>query len=171
MHYIVYGFTAFFLFLLLSAAQAAEAPDKSEILRVLDYYDHGTASGAILVDSKLCQDVYREGPEKNNCSEVMADNTLVAGEPGYLWLQLLVPSETEADKVLLQFEHNGVTRKVKELTIRGAFRYRTWTKTSLDKPGPWKVHILEDRGESVNKLGAVELNVVAAGVEKAARAD
>lgn len=139
---------------------AATKPSADEINRIFNYYDNGHALGATLVNYRLCQEIHREGPEKNNCAEEITGNKLATGQSAYLWMLFMVPRTTEKQKVLLQFNYKGVTRRVKHHSISGSFRYRTWSKIQFDRPGEWVIHVLQETDDNVKELGELLVTVV-----------
>lgn len=143
-----------------SDTRSSSGPSATEILKVFNYYDSMTPGQAVLVAYKICQDIHRSGIEKNNCNTEIGPQGVASNTSVYVWLQLMVPTHTGPSKLLLQFDHNGVTRKVKSLPISGAFRYRTWAKIKLDKPGSWSIRVLQDGSDGVATLGNIPLTIV-----------
>jgi len=139
-------------------ALAATKPAPVEVKRVLDYYYHGKGMGPVLLEAKICQDIQREGDEKNECAGDITSGNIKKSEPVYLWMAFMVPSGDEPQNIIIQFENGGVTRMVKNLQVTGQLRYRTWVKTSLDKVGAWKVKIVHDGGTG-EMLGAIDSTV------------
>ena len=56
-------------------AQAAGLPSAEEVRKVMDYYYNGVDGAPVLVDFKLCQNIHREGVEKNNCQDEIHPDT------------------------------------------------------------------------------------------------
>ncbi len=133
-------------------AGAASAPTPGEVQKVLDYYYGPSTAPPILIDTRICRDVVREGDRKNECTETIGPQGLEVGEAGYLWLNFIVPRDAGNQKILIQFEHEGVTRLTRQVDVSSAIRFRTWKKFALDRPGTWSVKILHDRPEGVQKL-------------------
>jgi len=140
-------------------AQAEDKPSIDEVNRIFNYYDNGYSLGATLANYRVCNDIHREGPDKNNCTEEVAGNQIETNQPAYLWMLLMVPDNTENEKVLLQFNYKGVTRRVKTHPINGAFRYRTWSKIKFDRAGEWVVKVLQESNDNVTSLGELVINV------------
>lgn len=138
---------------------ADDKPSIDEINRIFNYYDNGYNLGATLANYRICNDIHREGPNKNNCAEEVAGNSLETNQPAYLWMLFMVPNQTDNEKVLLQFNYKGVTRRVKTHPINGAFRYRTWSKVKFDRPGEWVVKVLQESDDDVTSLGEFIINV------------
>ncbi len=142
-----------------SGTRSGTGPSATELQKVFSYYDSMTPGQAVLVDYKICQDIHRSGIDKNNCNTEIGPKGVEANTSAYVWLQLMVPAHTGPGNLLLQFDHNGVTRKVKTLPISGAFRYRTWAKIKLDRPGGWSIRVLQDGSDGVSTLGDIPLTI------------
>jgi hypothetical protein len=140
-------------------AWADAKPTPEEAKRVLDFYYHGKGLGPVLLESKVCRDIQREGDEKGECAGDLSAQTIKKGETVYLWMAYMVPSGDEAQNIIVQFENGGVTRSVKNLQVSGQLRYRTWVKAPLDKVGPWKVKIIHDDGANTVPLGSRDITV------------
>src|SRR6266566_2504435 len=125
-------------------AVAADKPTADEAKKVLDYYYSGKGLGPVLVVTKVCRDIQREGDEKNECSGEITGETLKKAEPVYLWMAYMVPAGDEPQNIIVQYENGGVTRSVKNLQATGSLRYRTWLKHSFDKAGAWTVKVIHD---------------------------
>ncbi len=69
-----------------------------------------------------------------------------------------MPREAGSQKILIQFEHDGVTRMTRQLDISAAIRFRTWKKFALDRPGQWSVRILHDKLDGTTPLHTVSLD-------------
>ncbi len=72
------------------SVMAQEVPTPDEVKKVLDFYYNGQASGLVLYDSKFCQDIHREGDEKNECAGEITDTPITKGAPVYLWMAYAV---------------------------------------------------------------------------------
>jgi hypothetical protein len=140
-------------------AFADTKPAPEEVKRVLDYYYHGKGLGPVLLESKVCRDVQREGDEKSECSGDITSQAVKKGEAVYLWMAYMTPLGDEPQNIIVQFENGGVTRIVKNLQVTGQLRYRTWLKVTFDKAGPWKVKIAHDTGASAVALGGRDVTV------------
>lgn len=141
----------------LALADAKPAPE--DVKRVLDYYYHGKGMGPVLLETKICREIQREGDEKSECAGDITAQTVKKGESIYLWMAFMVPLGDEPQNIIAQFENGGVTRMVKNLQVSGQLRNRTWLKITLDKVGPWKVKIVHDTGSSAIALGARDVTV------------
>ncbi|MEM7292779.1 MAG: hypothetical protein AAF420_05190, partial [Pseudomonadota bacterium] len=78
--------------------------------------------------------VHREGSDKNNCTHEIASDALQPGQSLYLWMNFMVPRNQQG-KVLVQLNHDGVTRDTRVMQIAGSMRSRTWRKIRLLRPG------------------------------------
>jgi hypothetical protein len=142
---------------MLALADAKPTPEEAK--RVLDYYYHGKGMGPVLLETKICHDIQREGDEKNECAGDITAEAVKKGDSVYMWMAYIVPSGDEPQNIIVQFENGGVTRMVKNLQITGQLRYRTWVKVTLDKVGPWKIKIVHDTGSSADPLGTRDVTV------------
>ena len=140
-------------------ALADAKPTPEEAKRVLDFFYHGKGLGPVLLESKVCRDIQREGDGKGDCAGDLSAQTIKKGDTVYLWMAYMVPSGDEAQNIIVQFENGGVTRSVKNLQVSGQLRNRTWLKATLDKVGPWKVKIVHDTGSSAVPLGSRDITV------------
>ena len=154
-------FTSLILFCLSTASFAAEMPTNAEAQKVLDFYYNGQGMGVVLMESKICSEVIKEGDNKNECTDDMTDQPINKGESVNVWMAYLVPKGDEGIKIIMQFEQGGITRMVKNLTLSGSIRFRTWRKVSFNKTGNWTVKVFHDRGTEVDLLKEMTLTVVA----------
>ncbi|MCP4670158.1 MAG: hypothetical protein GY857_02520, partial [Desulfobacula sp.] len=106
-------------------ANALEKPSPKEAMRVINYYHNGVGNGAILMESKLCMDVNKEDPDKNECGQVVTDNKVNQGDEVFVWMNFLVPASDEAS-VLVGYTRGNITRNTQHMTLPGATRFRTW---------------------------------------------
>lgn len=141
-------------------ALAADAkPTPEEVKKVLDFYYHGKGMGPVLIESKICRDVQREGDEKSECAGDISGQTVKKGDAVYLWMAYMAPNGEETQNIIVQFEMNGVTRSVKNVQVPGQLRSRTWLKYTFDKVGTWKIKMVHDTGTSAVELGTREVTV------------
>jgi len=141
-----------------AGAQANSAPSADEVRNVLSYYYGGTDTTPVLVEFKLCEDVHREGLDKNNCKNEVDQSSLEVGESVYAWMNFIVPRE-ERGEILMQFKHNGVIRGARKANVHGAIRYRTWRKVQFSRAGEWQIPILYDNALAVSEIETVTLTV------------
>ena len=142
----------------LSGAHAIGAPSSDEVRNVLSYYYGGAETTPVLVEFKLCEDVYREGIDKNNCKNEIDPHSLEVGESVYAWMNFMVPRE-ERGEILMQLKHNGVIRGARKANVHGAVRYRTWRKITFSRTGEWQIPILYDNTFGVSEVDTVTLTV------------
>ena len=139
----------------LALAQAKPSP--AEIKKVLDYYYGSTSDVVVVVDTRLCSDVATQGENKNECTATISSSAIEVGQPSFLWMNFLVPAKAGEQKILVQFNQNGVTRMTRQFTLSGSIRFRTWKKFALDRPGKWSVKILQDKQTGVEELASFAL--------------
>ena len=132
---LILGFTAI--------VSAAEKPTSKETARVINYYHNGMGNGAILMESKLCMDVNKDEPNKNECNEIIPGNKVNQGDEVFLWLNFLIPAGDEAS-VLVGYSRDNVTRNTQHLKLPGATRFRTWKRIPTNQIGDWKVTVLQE---------------------------
>ena len=146
-----------------SISHASEAPSADEVKRVTNYFYNQQAAGPVLADYKICTGIQREGVEKNNCTQEVDINALEPGRSFYLWMNFMVP-KGEKGKVLVQLNHDGVTRDTRVMSIAGSMRYRTWRKVKLLRPGEWELPIYyesttQGTGHKIAEVDRITLNV------------
>lgn len=141
------------------AALAADKPSPEEAKKVLDFYYHGKGMGAVLMETKVCRDIQREGDDKSECAGDITGQNVKKGDSAYIWMNFMAPNGDEAQKMIVQFEFNGVARSVKEVSVPGQLRARNWLKFTFDKVGTWKVKIVHDTGSSTDLLGTRDVTV------------
>lgn len=137
---------------LLFPTLAISAPTSAETKAVLDHYWDGDTP--VLVEYKFCSEIVREGDEKNNCAAEVNPEMLQAGEKVYLWMNYMVPQDTEHNISIL-FTRNARPEKTKNLKITGSLRYRTWTILPTNKSGTYDVQIdleLNDNFTTLEKI-------------------
>ena len=139
------------------AADAKPTPD--EVKRVLDYYYHGKGMGPVLIETKICRDVQREGDDKGECAGDITGQSVKKSDSVYLWMAYMAPNGNEPQSIIVQFDVNGITRSVKNVQVPGQLRHRTWLKTTFDKVGAWKIKIIQDTGTSAVELGTRDVTV------------
>jgi len=145
-------------------AEAKQVPDNGkpspdEVKRVINYYFHGKGTGPVLMETKLCHDIKREGADKNECAGDVTTQALKKGESVYLWMAYMVPEGEETQNIVVLFDKGGVTRNVESLQVSSQLRNRAWLKMSLDKVGPWKLRVVRDTGAGSESLGTLDVAV------------
>lgn len=151
----------FAAFLILSISSSVFAkPSPETVKEVLEFYYNGKGQGAVLVDTLLCNDVAREGENKNDCVGPI-DGDVTVGESVYVWMLYMVPQGEKVNNILLQANYKGLTRSTKDIDLVGSIRYRTWKKVNLNRAGTWELKIIED-ADDVTVLKSITVNVVEA---------
>lgn len=140
-----------------STLAAAEPPEPASANAVVEYY-YSDAGRPVLMDFKLCNGVYEDGPDKHDCLEELDPAAIETGTEVYLWMKFLVPRDAEAG-ILTQLNHKGVTRRTFNRDLGGALRYRTWHKATFEQAGTWEVAVLYEGADGVEKLHSATLNV------------
>ncbi|MCK4866202.1 MAG: hypothetical protein KAT06_12365 [Gammaproteobacteria bacterium] len=147
------------------SAYAVDVPSSAEAKKVLDYYYNGQGQGVVLIESKLCSEIDKEGDNKNNCADNINPVSVQKGQNLNLWMAFLVPNNDPVQNIIIQFEHNGIARMVKDVKVSGSVRYRTWRKVSFSKTGNWTVKIIHDKGDDVQLLDTLSITVSEASTE------
>jgi len=154
-----------------SFAQAPPTPD--EAFRVVNFFYQGKGYGIVLTESKICRDIYKSGPAKYECQNEIIEfgplnadgsppeifHRITPDESVYIWMSFLVPQGAE-EKVYLRFNLAGETKRTSsELTVKGALRYRTWTRFTPTERGDWEIEIFHDQEIGPQLLGSFTLSV------------
>ncbi len=139
-------------------ASALEKPSSKEAKKVMDYYNHGKAKGAILVDYNLCTEMGKEEETKNECIQPFSNNEIKVNEEVYLWMNFMIPMDDTAE-IILTYTRNNRIRKTQKVTLNSAFRYRTWKKITTEKPGRWTVKIFQELDDKDIDLGTLSYTV------------
>ncbi len=152
---------------------AQDIPTPDEALRVVDFYYNGKGNGVILMESKICKGVHREGSLKNECKneiiefgEMKADGSapgifhkIKKGDSAYIWMTYLVPMGAE-EKIFLRYNFKGATKSTSsKMSIKNSIRYRTWRKFTPNSKGIWEVEVFHDSTSGPIKLSSFELTV------------
>ena len=143
---------------MITTVASAQAPSPMEVKKVLDYYYQGQTQPPILVDLKLCESIFKEGDEKNNCENVIDVNSITNGTSANIWMNFLVPKDTTAS-ILIQLNQKGITRATRNTSISGSFRYRTWKKVTFNRTGDWTLKVFYENEDDVQELYSATLNV------------
>lgn len=138
-------------------AQAKPSPE--EVKNVIDYYFNGQDQGVVLADVKLCDEVYTEGEQKNECMDERGATTLAVGDKTYLWMLFMVPSKLDPQHIIIQLNRDDITLDVKNITITNSLRYRARSKIAFRNPGDWQVKILHDTGDKLELLKELKITV------------
>ncbi len=152
---------------------AQDIPSVEEAQKVLDFYYNGKGNGIVLVESKICRDIYKEGNNKYECKDDLIEfgeikdtnsapesfHKIQNGEAIYVWMNYLVPMGAE-EKIFLNYNLDGVTRRVSsKYSVKGALRYRTWSKFTPPSKGDWEIKIFFDSEDNPTELTTMKLTV------------
>jgi hypothetical protein len=140
-------------------AHADDKPTPDEARKVINYYYHGKGLTPVLTDLKVCHDIQRDGDEKNECSGDVTGQAVKKGDSDYFWMAFMAPTNSDAQNIIVQLSMNGTVRWVKNVSIGGGIRNRTWLKHTFNKAGSWKLNISVDNGNTTEQLGTMDINV------------
>jgi len=147
--------------LLPGMAWAADKPTTETVKSVLNYYH--TGQEVILLESKLCTEIIKDGENKNECSGELSTQQVSKGQKVFLWMNYFIPGDTiEKATVLMQFSRKGKVFNSRELSMPQSIRYRTWRLLSTRKTGDWSVNIEQEQENGYLSLGTVNYSVVEA---------
>ena len=135
-----------------------ERPSSQEVSKVMNYYKNGKGQGAILVEMKIAKDIIRKGKAKNEPKAIVVNKTLKKGEKAILWMNFLVPANDKA-AIYMEFKNRNKVRKVDELKVSGAIRYRTWKSLPTSRSGEWSVNLSQELGDEDIPLGTIKYTV------------
>jgi len=142
----------FSLGLLLALNSTADAaPTAKMIKEVVDYYYNGQKEGPILTEAKLCK-----GVKNFECTETLESNKVTKGETINVWMRFLVPKGVSYDDILVEYEHEGIPRRLTPHKIESSIRYRLVDKNSVDKAGNWTITVKK----GITKLKEFKIVVV-----------
>jgi len=142
---------------ILCSSLAFAAPTPSEVKSVIEHYHGGEAP--VLYDVKLCQEVYKSGPEKSNCKIELDPASVAVGTKTMVWMAYLVP-KGQKPSILFQTNFKGMTMQAQNVTVAESLRYRTWKSVSLNKVGTWQIPILLEAADGYTELNKLSVNVV-----------
>lgn len=140
-------------------ALASDKPSVDEARKVLEYYTHGKGMTPLLLETRICHDIQRDGEQKNECAGDVTGQSIKKGDNDYIWMAFMAPSDSDAQKVTVQLELNGEVRWTKSVSVTGGLRTRSWLKHTFDKTGAWKLKISVENGSTVEPLGTMDLKV------------
>ncbi len=132
-------------------------PSADEVRKVVQFYYNGK-SGVYLVDIKLCEGVYKEGEQKNNCKDEITSGEVFSGDEVIVWMHFFAPDGAK-ETVLVQYNRNGITRRTSSHTVRGAVRYRVWVPFKVEKAGNWDVKVVYDGETDTKIMGTIPIKV------------
>lgn len=167
------AFVAFIFAVIPGIIFAVDVPTPDEVNRVFEFYDNGKGEGVVMRESKLCEDIHREGSLKYECKneiielgEMKADGSapditykISKGEGVYIWMAYMVPMGA-VEEIFLRYNFGGETKRTsKKSTVKGSQRYRTWKKFTPPTKGTWEIEIFNDKASGPVKLSSYELIV------------
>lgn len=120
----------------------------------IDFYYNGQGSGIVLADMQLCTEIV-----ENQCDEPVSPIALQMGVTYNVWMMYVVPQGDEIEGLLVHFNHGGLTRITRELSVKGSIRYRTWRAFTPNRPGNWEIMVLYDTGSGVQTLKTLTVTV------------
>ena len=140
---------------------AQQKPTPAEAQKVILYYYQGIGQGAVLMDHKLCAQIYEEGPLKFECQEEITGGQIQKGQEAFLWMNYMVPAGDKAD-IIIHYKRNEKVRSVSNFELPGALRYRIWKKIPTDKTGDWQIQIIQELPDADLSLGDLQYSVAEA---------
>ncbi len=138
---------------------AVDKPTPEEARKVIDFNYHGKGMGVVLVQTKVCHDIQRDGDDKNECAGDLTGKAVKKGEAVYVWLMFMAPDGQESQNASVDFEQNGASVAVKKVQVPGQMRSRSWLKYTFNKAGAWKVKVARDTASGPEALGELAINV------------
>ena len=136
----------------ISNAQPVLTPDAAKSF--IDFYFNGQGQGAVLADLQICTEIV-----ENECSDPVSPLALEMGVRYNAWMMFVVPQGDEIDDIIVQFNHAGITRVTRELSIKGSIRYRTWRAFTPNRAGNWEIVVLQDAGTEVRTIKTTTVTV------------
>ncbi len=137
---------------------ALDKPSSNDAKKVIDFYNNGKGLGAVLVAYSICQEMGKDEASKNDCAVLLNGNDIKIDDEIYLWMNFMIPVDDMAS-ILITYTRNNRIRKTQEITLKSAFRYRTWKKIATDKPGKWTISISQELGQEDIDLGTLTYTV------------
>lgn len=138
-------------------AFAQTTPSADEVRKVVQFYYNGK-TGVYLIDIKLCEGVFKEGEQKNNCKDEITSGEIFTGDDAVVWMHFFAPDGAK-ETVLVQYNRNGITRRTSSRKVRGAIRYRVWVPFKVDKAGSWDVKVIYDGETETKIMGTIPIKV------------
>ena len=118
-------------------------PSSDEAFKVVSYYYDGKDSGPVLLKTMPCLkvDEGKTSKTRNECVKPI-DSSVPKGSRVSLWSAWLVPVGGKYDDVSVQFLLDGVVRETRDLSLSTESpRMRTWSTSTLSKPGKWEIKV------------------------------
>jgi len=142
--------------LLLVPAISIAKPTADSAKEVQDYFWNG--DGPLLVEYKICSEVAKEGENKNECVTEVDPSALVKGDKVVLWMNYMVPQDTE-QKVSVLVMRNNRPEKTSNINLPGSLRIRTWATLPTDKEGSYSIQLDHEIGDNFNTLKKLSYQV------------
>mgnify|MGYP001546099845 CR=1 FL=1 len=154
-------------------AGAQEIPSPDEAFKVIDFYMNGKGNGMVLMESKVCKDIHREGSLKYECKneiiefgEMQSDGSappifhkIKKGDSFYVWMSYLVPVGAE-EYYFIRYNFGGETKYTsKKSKVSGSHRYRSWKKFTPKTVGAWEVEVFHDSTAGPIKISSFVVTV------------
>ena len=135
--------------LVLAQGAAVPAPSADAIKSVWEFQRKGQGGGVVLADSKLCLELQKDGPDKNECATMVPAEGVKAGTTVNLWQAYLIPNGDTIEDLTVQVKQGDTVRETKDIKpIKGeGWRTRTWTGVTIKKAGSWTLSVM--RGDKV----------------------
>ncbi len=142
---------------------AQDRPSATEAKKVLEYYYYGQDQGAVLVDSRFCSDIVKDGENKNNPVDKLNSAKIEKGSKVFLWMYYFMATGDEG-LITISYINKGKPRKIQEVKITGSFRFRSWKIIPTNRTGDWEVVITQEmENETEIELGKITYTVVEPG--------
>ena len=133
---------------------AQQKPSPNAAKSVIDFYFNGQGRGVVLADIQVCNDVV-----DNECTG-RVDPAMLRVDTDYkIWMMFIVPQGESIDTLSLQFFREGSLAYSREISVRGALRYRTWRNFLPANPGRWEIRVFDNRGIEIETVGLMEVQV------------
>ena len=132
------------------------APTPEATKEVLEHFWNG--STPILVESKFCADIGKDGANKNECVSEVDPAAVAKGQKVYLWLNFMVPQDT-APSISILFSRKGRPERSADVNLKGSLRYRTWTTLPTEKAGDYAIQVDQDINDNFTTLKSLTYKV------------
>ena len=116
------------LLLLTNQLMISAVPTPEAARQFIDYYLNGQNESILLADMKICRDV-----AENECVDNVEPDMLEQGTSYMIWCLFVVPGTDREENLIIQFNHNGITRMTRELTVSSSIRWRTWRSLTTNR--------------------------------------
>ncbi|MDH5694680.1 MAG: hypothetical protein OEZ47_16410 [Gammaproteobacteria bacterium] len=144
---------------LIHQASAIEMPSTEEVKKVMDFYYEGNGMGVVLLEAQVCHGTVQAGPKKHECAGPIGMNPIQEGQEIVFWTSFFVPKDSENENIMISFENGGFPKFLKQMSVKGATRYRNWVKVKPNSDGEWTARIIHEGKDDSTQLGTVIFNV------------